>query len=182
MAARSMAARNADGLRSRPKVGALKSGCGWMAEPGVFMEAVEAGPVGRAPVGGARRGASRTRAPSKALWAPGPRPRRTRARPAGGPDPAGSAQGWERGWGWCRPSFQGWRRRRGESNCAVVGAGLPGELTRAEAKRACAGEADGGGERRRERKRQKWRDPKRKTHRETDVEGETHAGRQRHRG
>lgn len=33
MAVRSMAAGTADRLKTRPKMGALNSGCGWLAEP-----------------------------------------------------------------------------------------------------------------------------------------------------
>lgn len=62
-----MAARRADERRTRPIIGALEAGCGWLEEPVLLSVGRGGARRGRA-WGGARRGASRTRAPSAARW------------------------------------------------------------------------------------------------------------------
>lgn len=122
-----MAARKADGLRIRPKVGALKSGCGWLAERYFYRGGGRSrghrGWPGWVEPGGALPGRSPPARPARP-----PAPGQDESEP--GPLVAPTQRGVSRVGRVVVVSaqFQGWRPRRVESNCAVVGGRAPGGI------------------------------------------------------
>lgn len=132
-----MAARRADERRTRPIIRALEAGCGWLEEPVPLSVGREGAWPGGAGPGAGPGGALPGRAPQRSPLGLGLVPFRSGTR-------LSCAREWPRpgreriGWG-CRPSFHGWRLRRGDGNWDEVGAEAEAVGVRVRDKRTEAG-------------------------------------------
>lgn len=83
--------------------------------------------------------------------------------------PSGECPGWG-GWWWCRPNFQGWRPRRVDSNCAVVGGRAPGGIDKGRGQEGVRGRSGRG---RREKETEMERPKEKNTQRDRGGERDT---------